>query len=136
MEEGEGGEAPPLGVTSTSFFSFKSTFLLLVPAEEEEDEVTHVTMTMFTGRSAVRAAEASGRKSQTMKRTKHSMRTAEDEVMIGNQQLLSLSSCLLLFKEQIKVSSFRDIRNVKLIIDVVMKRRRRKMLKSEEEPSG
>lgn len=34
-EDGDEGEVTPLGLTSTSFFSFRSTCLLLVPKDRE-----------------------------------------------------------------------------------------------------
>ena len=36
VEDGDEGEATPLGPTSASFFSFRSTCLLLVPGERQK----------------------------------------------------------------------------------------------------
>lgn len=39
VEDGDEGEVTPLGLTSTSFFSFRSTCLLFVPEEKERDKL-------------------------------------------------------------------------------------------------
>lgn len=38
VEDGDEGEVTLLGLTSTSFFSFRSTCLLFVPGEREQED--------------------------------------------------------------------------------------------------